>query len=254
LCEYDRAHPEEATVATVAATGPATVAAVKSVLPHPILQQGLLAVLQAVDEVFTAAGIEYWLTWGTLLGALRHGGMIPHDDDVDVGCFEEDFDRIVAAFKAHTLPVEVSLRDRLQPQGLLLARIVLTNHADFGIDLVLREKPLTSQLECLTHAEVFPLTRTAFNGLMLCCPGGDAAGYITRTYGAEVATQRTLAQTLHYIASHTVAHVRGCCADTVMLTDTLQREREREREREKVCVCWREWGAACLLVSRPSFE
>ena len=37
------------------------------------------------------AKIPYWITGGSLLGALRHKGFIPHDDDVDLECFEEGF-------------------------------------------------------------------------------------------------------------------------------------------------------------------
>eukprot|EP00439_Symbiodinium_sp_Y106_P079941 s207_g18.t1 len=45
--------------------------------------------LQIVDEVLMEASILYWITGGTLLGALRHGGFIPHDDDVDIECYED---------------------------------------------------------------------------------------------------------------------------------------------------------------------
>lgn len=71
----------------------------------PVLKQKvLLGLLQVVDEVLSEANIPYWMTGGTLLGALRHEGFIPHDDDVDLECFEEDTPRIKAAFAASSLP------------------------------------------------------------------------------------------------------------------------------------------------------
>ena len=39
----------------------------------------------------TAHGIAYWMTAGTLIGALRHQRMIPWDDDIDVAMTEEDY-------------------------------------------------------------------------------------------------------------------------------------------------------------------
>merc|ERR1711916_281931 len=38
--------------------------------------------------------IPFFLTGGSLLGALRHEGFVPHDDDIDLGCFSEDIERI----------------------------------------------------------------------------------------------------------------------------------------------------------------
>ncbi|CAE8657491.1 unnamed protein product, partial [Polarella glacialis] len=62
--------------------------AIRRALPPPSLQQRLLAMLQAIDERLEKAGVTYWVTGGTLLGAIRHGGFIPHDDDLDIELLE----------------------------------------------------------------------------------------------------------------------------------------------------------------------
>jgi len=50
----------------------------------------MLRLLKVLDRVCWEAGLRYWLDSGTLLGAVRHGGFIPWDDDVDVKMPPED--------------------------------------------------------------------------------------------------------------------------------------------------------------------
>ncbi len=55
--------------------------------------------LEVLDEICSRHNILYFLMAGTLLGALRHDGFIPWDDDIDVGMLKRDyieFKRIVA--------------------------------------------------------------------------------------------------------------------------------------------------------------
>lgn len=57
------------------------------------LQETELEVLGAVVSVCDRHEITWWLDSGTALGARRHGGFIPWDDDIDIGMMRADYDR-----------------------------------------------------------------------------------------------------------------------------------------------------------------
>lgn len=62
---------------------------------HKEHQQALSVILEEFDRVCKALDIPYMLFAGTMLGAVRHEGFIPWDDDVDVILLRQDYDRLL---------------------------------------------------------------------------------------------------------------------------------------------------------------
>ena len=50
--------------------------------------------LLELDRVCRKHGLKYFLMYGTLLGAVRHGGFVPWDDDLDVIMLRGDYEKL----------------------------------------------------------------------------------------------------------------------------------------------------------------
>ncbi|MGR5166994.1 LicD family protein [Vibrio astriarenae] len=73
-----------------------------------VVQSHLLKMMNTLSEFFDKENIQYVAVGGTVLGAYRHSGFIPWDDDIDLAVPYDDFNRLIAM--ADSLPEGMTLQ------------------------------------------------------------------------------------------------------------------------------------------------
>ncbi len=58
-----------------------------------------IEILEVIGDICDRHGIAYFADWGTLLGAVRHQGFIPWDDDIDIAVKRPDYNRLIPILK-----------------------------------------------------------------------------------------------------------------------------------------------------------
>lgn len=73
-----------------------------------VLQQATTILLKEFGRICDKHNIPYWLDFGTLIGAVRHNGFIPWDDDIDVGMIRKDIDTLEKVMAEEDTCVQLS--------------------------------------------------------------------------------------------------------------------------------------------------
>lgn len=60
------------------------------------LHQDILLIMDEIDRICSAYNLRYYLMCGSCLGAVRHRGFIPWDDDLDIAMPREDFSKLIS--------------------------------------------------------------------------------------------------------------------------------------------------------------
>ena len=125
-----------------------------------LLRQVQLAdteLLRIFHEVCEKHGLRYWLDWGTLLGAIRHGGFIPWDDDLDVCMTRNDFEKVADILKSE-----------LQNYGLEVKKekfITITYwNAGVKLDVFAMDKISGSEMKDITSLKSMLIKHIEING------------------------------------------------------------------------------------------
>jgi LicD family len=149
------------------------------------LHTAQVCMLQKIHEMFHQADIPYWICGGTLIGAIRHGGLIPHDDDVDIECFAQDLDKI------SQLPLDHDFYTNFIPlkgtwKGHPVGKLEFF-HGMLEVDVFPRPYPLPpGDCHFASQDEVFPRSQYQFHNITVWGPNADQCGaYLDRCYGPD---------------------------------------------------------------------
>ena len=83
-----------------------------------------IEILDAVNTFCQEMGIRYSLSCGTMLGAIRHKGYIPWDDDIDIYMLREDYDRLDTLFPdVYQGRFEMASLSRTKDWGICFAKV-----------------------------------------------------------------------------------------------------------------------------------
>lgn len=116
------------------------------------VQLGALEVLKKLTSLCDSQGWKYFLAYGSMLGAVRHKGIIPWDDDIDIMMPRPDYEALRAYFSQNAealLPLKLFDKSAVEAYPHAIVRIsdqnyrlVFDNEQDYGIGLFVDIYPL----------------------------------------------------------------------------------------------------------------
>ncbi|WP_426350503.1 LicD family protein [Alloiococcus sp. CFN-8] len=135
----------------------------------------LLGYLLEIDRICKKHDIKYFLAGGTLLGAIRHGGFIPWDDDADVMMLREDYDKFCSIIERElpsnlfyqvprTEELNHNVFSKIRINNTLFATVFtgkfMDMHNGIFMDVVCHDKTSNSPFFQKLHINLTRLTRS----------------------------------------------------------------------------------------------
>lgn len=100
-------------------------------------QLRIVDLLKEIDRICTKHDIQWFLYYGTLLGAVRHKGFIPWDDDCDIGMMRSDYEKFISVVEAELGPEffwQTKKSDPQYPRPVPKLRLLGTKLVEFDED------------------------------------------------------------------------------------------------------------------------
>lgn len=93
------------------------------------VQEAELKILMEVQEICKQENIQYWGMYGTLIGAIRHKGFIPWDDDLDLAMKREDYEKFIYFLqKKYSGKLELHIQETNSDYPYYIARVCDKEH------------------------------------------------------------------------------------------------------------------------------
>lgn len=116
-----------------------------------------LEILDVIHRICTEHGLRYSLAYGTLIGAMRHGGFIPWDDDIDLVMPREDYEKLLAVWHDAAPEGYLLQNTRTDPDFTQNFTKIRKDHTTFLQDDTEREKKYHKGI----FVDIFPGDRVA---------------------------------------------------------------------------------------------
>ena len=99
------------------------------------IQLANFELLKELDYVCKQKNLRYWIDFGTLLGALRHKGFIPWDDDVDTGMMREDYEKLFEVFDKTTRNPDITVKNLTDNKNNTLLKVCHKKCSHLFVDI-----------------------------------------------------------------------------------------------------------------------
>lgn len=176
----------------------------------------LVKMAKTVFSILNKHNIRYWSIFGTLLGVVRHKGVIPWDDDIDIAFDVEELDKLY------------SLKDEFNKYGMILSKIDTDKRIVYKLRYSKKDPELKKQLWIdlfpyekrqnywhrvkgqytpIRDTDLLPLQQSLFHGLSVNVPNNSNA-VLDESYGddwetnAVVSIHQKVLGNHHYIRTH----------------------------------------------------
>ncbi len=127
--------------------------------------------LRIIHEVFKKHHLDYWLDFGTLLGAVRHGGFIPWDDDMDIAMPSKDYYKIMDIIPHELGNLGVTLK-QMEYNNMHFIKVAYKK--TIWVDIFLKQE--------FNEEIVYPLIETQFEDYLFYAPQ-KSHQYLVNVYG-----------------------------------------------------------------------
>ena len=124
-----------------------------------LMQNAQFDILMYIHDICGRLDIPYFLSYGTLLGAIRHAGPIPWDADIDVALFRDDYEKLKEYLLEHGnqryfYSDYTTYKHHVPPHAVLIDK---KSHIEYSANIQKNYKPAYDGV----YIDIFPIDRTS---------------------------------------------------------------------------------------------